>query len=325
MVFYAGRYTSDTGTPLKLFSSLAARFGNPGQWLAYLLFRGFLWFCALLPLRVNRAIGRCLGDLYYYLTQKRVHIARVNMRICFPGLSAQEQEQRVKESLRHAGMWIMECGPVWLWPREKILAYIDVVNPEVLTQAMAGGRGVILAIPHLGNWEVMGPLLTKDYPFACFYKHDKHALRISHFVHQQRSRNGTRMAPADASGVRILYKHIKAGHLAGLLPDHNPATAQGVFVPFFGRLALTSTLITSLASKNSAPVIVAAAVRTPRGFQVHYLPVENQHSGDVVLGATSVNRAIEQAIALAPEQFQWVYPRFNKRPDRTQPSPYKRP
>lgn len=288
------------------------------------MYQTLLKTTSLLPLPLARKIGRRLGAVYYRLGKKRVHIARVNMGICYPELSPAERERRVKQSFLEAGAWFMEAGPVWMWPRERILGHVSVKNPELYERAVAEDKGVILAIPHLGNWEVMGPFVTRDNEFACFYKHNDKSPRFNAFLRGQRSRNGTVMASADASGIRLLYKHLKAGKIVGLLPDHNPSDAMGVYVPFFGRPTLTGTLVSSLARKNGAIVLTAAVIRTDKGFEIHFGEVENQHSEDPELAAKSLNEAIERCIALAPAQFQWVYPRFKKRPNPGEmQSPYR--
>lgn len=280
---------------------------------------------ARLPLPVARKIGRGLGVVYYKFGKKRVHIARVNMEICFPDLDPAAREARVRESFRAAGAWFMEAGAIWTWPADKILGRVRVINPEVFQRALSGNKGVILAIPHLGNWEVMGPYVTSRQEFACFYKPNDKNPAFSEFVRQQRSRNGTIMASTDTKGIRLLYKHLKAGGVMGLLPDHNPSDEMGVFAPFFGRPALTGTLISSPARKNNAPVLTAAVIRTGKGFDIHFAEVMNQHDADPELAARSLNKAIEDCIALAPAQFHWVYPRFRRRPDPTNnPSPYRR-
>ncbi len=301
-----------------------ARTPSLAQKITFAIFRIFLTLSACLPLSTSRWIGRKIGWLYYKLAKKRVHIARVNIDICFPELTANEKESRVKNSIEEAGSWFMEAGAIWMWSDEKILKNVQFKNIEVFNEAVALNKGVILAIPHLGNWEIMGPAVSLNNEFACFYKHDEKNHLFSEFLIKQRSRNGTVMASADPSGVRCLYKHLKAGKVIGLLPDHNPSAEMGVFAPFFEKPALTGTLISSLAKKNNATVLSAAAIRTEAGFEIYFAKIPNQHSEDKLLAATSVNKAIEDCIRLAPEQFQWVYPRFNKRQDpSTQASPYR--
>jgi len=283
-----------------------------------------LGLLSLLPLSWARKIGGAIGMFYYYVATKRVHIVRVNLTIAYPALSPNQREQLVKQTFRAAGQWFFEAGAIWLWSTEKILGFVSVANVEVFQQAIAQGNGVLLAIPHTGNWEIMGPFTTRYSEFACFYQHQSKGEVANEFVRRQRMRNGTLMAPANTTGIRRLYKHLRAGKVAGLLPDHFPASNMGVFAPFFGRPAITGTLISELARKNNAPVIAAAVIRTKAGFTLHFVEVEDQHSDDPILAASSLNRAIEQCIAFAPEQFQWVYPRFRKRPNPGhEPDPYR--
>lgn len=283
-----------------------------------------LGLLSLLPLHWARALGAAIGNLYYTFANKRVHIVRVNLRICYPDINDEEREQLVRQTFQAAGQWFFEAGAIWLWSTERILSYLEVANLEVFENALTSGKGVLLAMPHIGNWEVMGPFTTRHSEFACFYQHQSKGRVANEFVRRRRVRNGTIMAPANAAGIRRLYKHLRAGKVAGLLPDHFPTDEMGVFAPFFGRPALTGTLISDLARKNNAVVIAAAVIRTDKGFTLHFIEVENQHSENSVEAASGLNRAIEKCIALAPEQFQWVYPRFRRRVDpKKEPDPYR--
>jgi KDO2-lipid IV(A) lauroyltransferase len=295
-----------------------------GQNLVLLGIYTGLGFLSLFPLSWVRSVGAAVGNLYYTFANKRVHIVRVNLSICYPDLEQAEREALVKQTFRAAGMWFFEAGAIWFWPTKKLLSLVNIANLELFKQALAQGNGVLLAIPHLGNWELMGPFTTRHSEFTCFYQHESKGQALNEFVRRRRSRNGTLMAPANTAGIRRLYKHLRAGKVAGLLPDHFPNEDMGVFAPLFGKPALTGTLISDLARKNNAPVIAAAMIRTNAGFTLHFVEVENQHCDNAVEAATGLNRAIEKCIALAPGQFQWVYPRFRRRMDpENQPDPYR--
>lgn len=279
---------------------------------------------ALFPLSWVRALGSKVGKLYYRLAKKRVHIARINVQLCFPNLLDQEREDLVKRTFQAAGMWFFESGAIWLWPADKILKHIDVENESVFRDAINAGNGVMLSIPHLGNWEIMGPYTSSRSEFACFFQHQNQNAAFSEFVRRSRTSSGTLMAPANAFGIRRLYKHLQQGKVAGLLPDHFPSDNMGVFAPFFGNPALTGTLISSLAKKNDAPIITAATIRTDKGFKIQFFKVDTNEDKDPILAATALNKTIEQAVLLAPEQFQWFYPRFRRRPDPDKtPDPYR--
>jgi KDO2-lipid IV(A) lauroyltransferase len=251
-----------------------------------------------------------------------MRVARVNIRLCFPELSEVDQEGLVRECILHAGMWLCESGAVWNWSDEKILKHVTVRNPEMLELALRTHSGVILALPHLGNWEVVNSIISTQYEFACLYKHDGKDPLMSNYILRKRSGRGIIMAPADTSGIRVLYKHLKAGKIVGLLPDHQPTEAMGVFASFFGQPALTGTLISSLARKNQPAVLTLSVIRTEKGFEAIYDEVEYQDSHDPVKAAEGINQAIERCIELAPAQFQWVYSRFSKQPEGAG-SPYR--
>ncbi len=283
-----------------------------------------LGFFSLFPLSLVRTLGKGVGNIYYRVNKKRVNIARVNLKICYPNLSESEREVIVKQNIQSAGMWFFESGAIWLWSSKKILATVDVENIEVFERALLQGKGVVLAIPHIGNWEVMGFFTSAHSEFACFYQHEATNPAFDEFIRKRRARTGTLLAPANSLGIRRLYKHLRAGKVAGLLPDHLPTEEMGVYAPFFGRPALTGTLLSSLAKKNDVPVIASAVIRTPKGFKIHFVEVENQDSDDEIVAATGLNRAVEKCIAIAPEQFQWVYPRFRRHPNPDDfPNPYR--
>ena len=125
---------------------------------------------SLLPLSCARAIGSGLGILYYKLASKRVKIVRTNLKLCFPELNDVDRELVVRRSFAHIGMWIFESGAIWLWSTKRILELVEVDNQEVFENALRQGHGVVLAFPHLGNWEILGPYATRHSDFACFYQ-----------------------------------------------------------------------------------------------------------------------------------------------------------
>ena len=278
---------------------------------------------SLLPLSTSRALGRGVARLYLMFDTRRIRIAKINLQTCFPDKTEQERDKMLRDCISHAGMWLFESGAAWYWPCNKILRHIDIANPELLDKAVQQGNGVILAIPHLGNWEVVNSVVCSKHPFACLYKHDAKSPLISTYITQRRSQRGIEMAPANGAGIRRLCKRLKEGAIIGLLPDHRPSPEMGVFAPFFGQPALTGTLISSLARKHNARVLTATVVRTTTGFRIVYGEVTEQDNDDRLAAATGLNRAIESCIELAPAQYQWVYSRFSKQPNNA-PSLYKR-
>jgi KDO2-lipid IV(A) lauroyltransferase len=124
--------------------------------------------------------------------------------------------------------------------------------------------------------------------------------------------------------VRALQRALERGELACMLPDQDPGHGSGVFVPFFGHLANTGTLVGRLAMRTGAPVVIVAALRVAGGrFDVVFGEVEAEAgSADPAVAAAALNRAVERCVRAAPEQYLWSYKRFRFQPPGT-PSPYE--
>ena len=120
------------------------------------------------------------------------------------------------------------------------------------------------------------------------------------------------MAPANHTGVRSLLKALKRGQSIGILPDQVPVIGEGVWAPFFGRQAYTTTLVQRLQSITGAPIYVMAAQRNGigKGYTVRYQAMKEPLSNDIEIAAAQLNRAMEDMIKLMPTQYLWGYNRY---------------
>lgn len=289
-----------------------------------LLAQWLLWLVSLLPLRFNHALGGLLGRALYHFSENNRRLARRNIALCFPEWDEAQREQLVKTSLREMGKAILESGPMWRWSPHKLVSTVTQVSgDELLEQAMAEGRGVILALPHLGSWEVLGIYGSMRWPMTSLYRPPRLA-GLDEFIRQGRERAGATLVPTDASGVRALYKALGRGELLAILPDQDPGDEGGVFAPFFGIPANTMTLLPRLAHKSRAVVLFAYAERLPegRGYHLHFSPAPKALAeADVNKAAAALNAGVESCVRQLPEQYQWSYKRFKRQP-AGQASPY---
>lgn len=213
------------------------------------------------------------------------------------------------------GCLVMESGRVWLGSPEQVLKSVREVHGEThIQQALAGGRGVIIAAPHLGCWEMVNYYLSSRYPLTAMYRPQAGA--VDQVILDSRERMGATLVPADRRGVRALSAALKRDELIGILPDQDPG-AGGVFVDFFGVSAHSPVLLSKLANKSGAQVILAYAARLPggRGFDLHFRlgsPVISDV--DVSTATAALNRDVEACIREIPDQYLWTYRRFRRRP-----------
>ncbi len=138
------------------------------------------------------------------------------------------------------------------------------------------------------------------------------------FYTAARERTGAKLVPADVGGVRALHRALKSREVVGVLPDQDPGRGSGIFVPYFGVLANTTTLVAKLLAKHEVPLFVVWCERLAdaRGFRMHYVETTDAglRSPDVEVATRAMNRELEQLVRSSPEQYLWSYKRLRNRP-----------
>ncbi|RAU18016.1 lauroyl acyltransferase [Nitrincola tibetensis] len=280
----------------------------------------FLGLMALLPLSWAQFLGAHLGRYFFRKGDKNkwCRFTQSNIAHCFPELSEDERNVAVQESLIETGKSVSEMGMSWLWaPKRTLKKVVKIHHEELITNALSKKKGVILIAPHLGNWEVLNLYLSNKYSFTAMYKPPKQPA-MDKLIKRMRARLGSRMAPANVQGVRMVMKALRRGEMVGILPDQEPDLESGIYVPFFNSPALTMKLLPQLAAQTGASVICGFAKRLPhaQGFEIYFYegdPEINQK--DLSVAASAMNRTVENCVRQAPWQYQWEYKRFSSRPE----------
>ena len=271
-----------------------------------------------LPLPLTHALGAALGWVFFVIPNKRRRTAAINLKLCFPDLRAPQRRHLLRRNLIELGKSVAETGVLWTRDAKTLHRLIRRISGEdQVKQALARGKGLILALPHLGAWEAVGLWGSMKHPMTSLYRAPPMS-QLGRLMRTARERFGARLVATDSSGVRALYKALERGEMVAILPDQVPSTrGAGVFAPFFGIPASTMVLLSRLAIKTGAPVMFGYAERLPhgRGYHLHFLPAPAViNRGSLESSAAAVNAMVEQCVRATPEQYQWVYKRFRVRP-----------
>ncbi len=282
------------------------------------LLRFVLKLTSFLPLKLAHWIGSLIGWIYQIKPSKMKDIARRNIQCCFPELEASQQHQLLQDTLLETGKLLSEMGIMWGRSARSVLSLVkSVEGDEHIRHAMQQNQGVLLAMPHLGSWELVALYCAKHFPMTTLYRPPK-LNGFDQKIRQARQRTGATLVPTDNSGVRALSKALKNAQLVGVLPDQEPGMGNGLFAPFFNIPAYTMTLLPRMATKFNAQVIYAYAERLPagRGFKLVFRPSSDSFTDKSLQTATDMmNRDVEQLIRECPAQYQWIYKRFKTRPE----------
>lgn len=286
------------------------------------LARAALTLLAWLPWRALRWLGNWLGRLLYRLDGREGRNVRANLLIAYPQMSQVEREDLAKQALQESGITYAEFPRIWLRGGG------DRVDPNGLPERMWAlaeqGQGLILAMPHHGNWELVSSGVHPDLPITGLYRPPRQAW-LEPLMTAGRQTSKIRMVATDRRGIKALHATLRAGEVVAILPDQVPkaAGAAAANAPFFGRLTPTMTLLGRLAAKRQAPVLMVWAERQAGGrYRLQHFLVDSQVAEkDGQKSAAILNQAVERCIATSPAQYQWAYRRFLPI-DETQDNPY---
>lgn len=287
---------------------------NAASLLGRLMF-SLAWIPGRLPLAIQRWLGAAAGRFAHARNLREAKVARRNLELIAPELSPDERERRVGEILRATGSNTMETLRVWTSSRAANLALVrEVHGGQLLADALAAGRGLILAAPHYGNWELLIDYMASRAPFSLVYRvPEKPAGDV--FLRLARGRPNVQLVPAETNAMRPLWRALKAGEVVGITPDQQPKFGSGEFAPFFGKSALTLSLIPRLAERSGAPVLFAYAEPVPGGFEMHFEPAPAAiASSDLYEAIAAMNLHVEKIARRNLAQYQWTYKRFSRRP-----------
>lgn len=278
-----------------------------------------------LPLSWARALGSVFGRCAQACNTRETRIARRNMELIHPEWSAAQREALVGEILRATGRNLLETLRVWTRSRAANLRLVRRVHDvELLDQALAQGRGLIISAPHVGNWELLVEYLASRAPFALVFRvPEKKSGEV--FLRLARKGENVQPVPAEANAMRPLWKALKDGGMVGVTPDQQPKLGSGEFAPFFGRQALTLSLIPRLAERSGAPVLFAWAEPVPGGFDIRFERGDiDIASPDLAIATAAMNAQVEAIARRDLRQYQWTYKRWSKRPRGSgETNPYK--
>ena len=270
-----------------------------------------------LPLPLMQLVGALLGWLTWLLSGS--YRRRFEAHASAAGFTPAQYRPAVAA----IGKMVAELPWLWLRPQGKgVLHLVRWDGLEHFESALDAGKGVILAVPHLGSWEMIGQAVAERYgptrgPLVALYRPARKAW-LRPLVASSRDRAGLKVVPTSVAGVRSLIRVLRGGGYTAILPDQVPPDGQGAWAPFFGRPAYTMTLLPRLAQQTGARVLLCWCERqsASAGYVIRFEPLDAPElldaSSTPEAAATAVNAGMERLIRRAPGQYLWSYARYKQ-------------
>ena len=270
---------------------------------------------AVLPFRMQLFIGKLIGHLFYRIARYRREIAQTNIRLCFPELSPQEQEKRVRDHFHSVGIAISETALSWWGSDKQLEKLLHIEGLEYLQAELQKGHGAILLGAHYTTLEISGFLLSLVQKVAVTYQDLRNPLFNQVMINARLRKFEPVISRHD---IRSMIKVLRANKVVWFATDQDSGIKNTLFIPFFNQLAATQTASPRMAKITKAPVLpfVSTRLDNAKGYKITILPpIENFPSDDIEQDITRTNQIIEAQIRKAPEQYLWIHRRFKTRPE----------
>lgn len=296
---------------------------HPRWWPTWLGI-GFMWLVAQLPIRLQWGLGKLAGLLAWKLARSRRHITEVNIRLCFPELTEQQQAALVRKAFIANGIGLLELGIAWFRDPAKLTGITRIHGIEHFEKALEAGHGVLLLGGHYSTLDLGGSLVTEYIEADVMQRDHNNPLMNAVMTRARGRRYGNVLGAKDLRG---LFRSLKKNRAVWYATDQDYGRKDIVFAPFFGIPAGTITATSRIAERSQCKIVPFSHFRRDDkpGYDIYFHPaLEDFPSGDDLEDATRINRIIEQEIRKAPDQYLWMHRRFKTRPEPDDPGFYRR-
>ncbi|MBC2868933.1 phosphatidylinositol mannoside acyltransferase [Streptomyces mexicanus] len=191
-----------------------------------------------LPEPVAVRLGRSIADLAWKQRGKGVERLERNYARVVPDASPARLAELSRAGMRSYLRYWMESFRLPAWSPERIRAGFAPKDVHHLTDGLAAGRGVVLALPHLANWDLAGAWVTTELktPFTTVAERLKPETLYDRFVAYREGLGMEVLPHSGGSAFGTLARRLRDGGLVCLVADRD-LSASGVEVSFFGEAA----------------------------------------------------------------------------------------
>ena len=282
------------------------------EYLVYLVYRAGFALVGLLPLRVAFAFGNALGCVAWLLLGKYRRLGLHNVEIAFgEEKSSPEQRRLVRRHFQRLGANVLSSLKLASMSADEVRAHVQVENAEAAHRQLSAGRPLVMILSHIGNWELqaqMFPIVLNYIQTSTVYQPLKNRYIDKH-VRKLRGRSGVQLFDRN-EGFHKPIELLRAGGGIGILSDQH-AGDQGLWVPFFNKLASTTSLPALLAKRTRAAVLGTAIYTEAPGRWRMSVADRIDSPGDSIAAITAkANQLIERQTRAAPEDGFWLHNRW---------------
>lgn len=239
---------------------------------------------------------------------------RANLSRVVPGAEQRELSALVRAGLRSYARYWCEAFRLPTIDPDEVHRRTSVHGGDIFTEAVAAGRGVVVAIPHSGNWDAAGVWcvatlrrMGQEPVFTTVAERLRPESLFQRFMTYRRAL-GFEVVPADGSAYRALLRRLRDGGVVALLADRDLG-GSGIEVAFFGERARLPNGPARLAAFTGAVLLPAFPHFTPDGWGLVFgTPIPVPDSAAVPKVTQDLADAFARLIVRAPTDWHMMQP-----------------
>lgn len=274
-----------------------------------------------LPENIAYGLFRKIADLITNKNGGNVKRLRENLRRVKPGLNSRELDDLVQRGMRSYLRYWCDTFRIQDWNQERIQSTVTLTNGHLLIDSVEEGRGVVIALPHSGNWDHAGAYFCSiGIPLVTVAEHLKPEALFNRFL-EYRTSMGFEVLDLDSRSFVTLIKRAKERRLIALVADRD-LSKSGIDVDFFDHRARMPAGPALLAIKTGIPLVVAHVSYSARGINVEFnevqVPIDGTETERIAKTVQASADLFAKGIAQSPEDWHmlqriWVDGDFKER------------
>ena len=275
---------------------------------AYAYFAGWR-LVRWLPERTAYRLAYSAADFLTKRNGKNVARLRSNLNRTQPNISPQESDTLVFKAMRSYMRYWCDTFRFPDWSADRVRETVSVTNEHLLLNAIEAKTGVIVALPHAGNWDHAGAYFcAKDIHLVTVAERLKPEKLFVKFL-QYRQAMGMEVLPLDGRVMGTLAQRLRQGCLVALVADRD-LSRSGIDVDFFGGPSRMPAGPALLALKTKAPLITAFVSYTESGIHIDFnevaIPTAGSEQEKVEAVVQLTARHFENGISEHPEDWHML-------------------
>jgi KDO2-lipid IV(A) lauroyltransferase len=274
-----------------------------------------------LPEKIAYSLFEKIGEMVLSRNGAPMKRLRSNLERVAPGNDSDAMDQLMRAAVSSNMRYWCDTFRSPDWSKSRISTTVTVTREDLLTGPMKDGRGVVVALPHAGNWDHAGSYFcAMGFPLVSVVERVKPEALFNKFL-EYRQNMGMEVLALDGRSMGTLLQRAREGALIALVSDRD-LSRSGVDVTFFGHPARMPAGAALLAIRTGIPLITAFVSYTNTGIHIEFnsvpIPAQGTEAQRVSMVVQECADQFAKGIAKHPQDWHmlqriWVDGDFKER------------